>query len=292
MQLTEKSKSLKIGTGQLNSFFMSKLFILVLLITSTVSADVNVLIVGTTADNGDRRGTGSKAFDVRKVKAELENILAGANLGAVNVQVHDYSANGISGNSLLGEFYLSLGAGTYPWGERYDHTPTATEFRAMLRGESGTGWDYVILLGESFTIEELPGVYSLGVAECNKEIKKGGAETVLLMPWPAQSSQKSVNHYKEVVYRTGRSLGLKVAPAGLAWEKESSVYGTTHPTNDGAYIAAASLFSRIWSKSAKESSYNYNDTLADSVHQEVTANIGKKQYEGRFQNPSKVFDMH
>lgn len=250
------------------------------------AADVNVLIVGTTMDSGATDSTTnywgtSKAFDITKVKTSLQNILSGALTGTVNVALHDLKANGGGryGNQLISEFYDKNSY--YP--------PVDSDFWRNLRGENGTNWDYVILMDEPNTIEYFPGYYTLGVAEVGKEVAKGGAETVLLMLWPGSGSESSVNHYKEVVYRTGRSLGYKVVPAGLAWEAEGSAYGATHPTADGAYLTAAAIYSRIWGQSASQSTYVYNDALADRVYTVVTNNNNKVQYSGPFTHPSNVF---
>ena len=253
--------------------------------------DVNVLIVGTTYDTGEY-GTDtygkSKAFDISKVRTELENILSGATLGSVKVSIHDYSSNSSStgaGNRLIEEY---LSQNSY-------YAPIDVDFWKELRGESGTDWDYVILMGEPHTIEYFPGLYTLGVSEIGKEVAKGNGETVLLMGWPAQTSDSTVNHYKEVVYRTGRSLGYKVVPAGLSWQAQGSVYGTEHPTDNGAYLTAAAIYSRVWGveggldKSASESTYSPNPVLADAVHANVKMNKGKAQYSGKFTHPSNVF---
>jgi dihydroorotase-like cyclic amidohydrolase len=92
----------------------------------------------------------------------------------------------------------------------------------------------VIVIGDPYTMEVFPGVYAQGVATIAEEVAKGGAETVLLMPWPGNASTSTVAHYKEVVYRAGRSGPYKVAPAGLAWQAAGSARGATHPTPDGA----------------------------------------------------------
>jgi Bacterial Ig domain/Calx-beta domain len=254
-------------------------------------ADVNVLIVGTTADTGAYSPSTyglSKAFDIAKVRDELQSILAGAGLGTVKVGLHDLKANMYSarGNQLISEFYSQNTA----------RPPVSFDFWKNLRGESGTNWNYVILMDDPNTIEYFPGLYTLGVSEVGKEVAKGGGETVLLMLWPGSGSESSVNHYKEVVYRTGRSLGYKVVPAGLAWQDRGSVYGTTHPTAEGAYMTAAAIYSRIWGveggqdKSASTSTYHPNDTLADAVHQVVKDNKGKVQYTGAFMQPSNLFN--
>ena len=119
----------------------------------------------------------------------------------------------------------------------------------------------------------MPGLYAHGVAKVGEEVAKGSGEPVLLMPWPHKNSKSTVAHYKDVVYRTGRSGGYKVAPAGLVWEAAGKPADNLHPGKDGAYIAAASLYSRIWKKSASTSSYKHNDKLADLAHKVVAKNI-------------------
>lgn len=152
-----------------------------------------------------------------------------------------------------------------------------------------------MLIGDPYTIEYFPGLYTHGVVKVAEEVAKGTAEIILLMPWPGKGSESTLDHYKEVVYRTGRTGGFKVAPAGLAWKAVGKkAVGNTHPSKDGAYVAAASIFSRIWKKSASTSSYSYKDSLANVVHKTVTSNVGAKQYSGRFdfQNPCRMFGNH
>jgi len=113
------------------------------------------------------------------------------------------------------------------------------------------------------------------------------------MPWPASSSSSSVNHYKEVVYRAGRSGGIPVAPAALAWQSAGSPsLLSQHPNQDGAYIAAATLYSRMYGQNASTSSYTYNNTFADTAHTTVSDNVGQAQYSGKFnfQNPYLMLD--
>ena len=146
-------------------------------------------------------------------------------------------------------------------------------------------WDYVVIIGDPYTMEKTPGMYAQGVAKVAEEVAKGAdpAEVILLMNWPAGASSSSVAHYKEVVYRAGRSGGYKVAPAALAWQDAGSpTAGGGHPNADGAYIAAASIYSRIYNQSASNSGYTYNDTLAGTVQTTVAANVGQPQYSGDF----------
>jgi len=228
------------------------------------AADVNVLIVGPS-------GSSVTPFQLGGVKDRLKNIVDGAaGIGDVNIEYLNTGSNGL----LAWHFNTS---DTYPELARW----------ANLRGESGTDWDYVILLGETFAMERVPAAYFEGVAHVAAEVEKGGAEVVLLMPWPQlesfQSLKSTVVHYKEIVYRAGRSGGYKVVPAGLAWEAAGSPSSaSSHPTADGAFITAASIYSRIWGESASSSDYVYNDTMANTVHTSVQANIGVEQFTGPF----------
>ena len=261
-------------------------------LTGNVFGDVNILIIGSEQQEfdskaGDFSPGSTYAFSPGGIKTHLEGILNGAGLGNVNVEFEDFiirqntwSTSSRSAN-LATWFHFPHGpewaAGSSP------HTDYGRTHRwPKLRGQAGTDWDYVIVIGDPYTMENFPGLYTYGVAKIAKEVGKGNAEMVLLMPWPKAGSNSSVDHYKEVVYRTGRTGGGMVAPAGLAWQAAGSPTGATHPGPDGAYIAAASIYSRIWGKSASDSSYSYNDTLADSVHTTVTNNIGKQQYTGNF----------
>jgi len=266
-----------------------------------LTADVNVLIIGSTKDSGERfSGSGywtsqkpykapnSKAFSQTKIATELKNILNGAGMGTVNVTSEErYKADSIPGWSVYSYNLASWFHYPYPAGiEASTRWPN-------LRGENGTQWDYVILIGDPYTMEYTPGMYAHGVAQVAKEVSKGSAETMLLMPWPGSGSSSSITHYKEVVYRAGRSGGIKVVPAGLAWEASNQNLGSAHPTNNGAYLAAASIFSKMTGQNAATAStYNYNDSLASTAYSTVNSNAGKSQYTGdiKFQSPYRMLE--
>jgi hypothetical protein len=267
------------GTGMkiLSAICRKSLFLSLLLCSyAAPAADLNVLIIGSTTDSTAETGVNgtSAPFSPTVVGSELDKILAGSGRGTVNVTVENRGYP----HSLAAWFHYPLPAGV----------ETTTRW-PNLRGELGTQWDYIILIGDPYTMEYLPGLYAQGVGTIAEEVAKSAnpAEVILLMPWPAASSSSTVAHYKEVVYRAGRSGGLKVAPAGLAWQQEDGVHGTTHPTTNGAYISAASIYSSIFNESAGQSTYSYNDTLADSVSAVVNANKDAQQYTGNFsfQNP-------
>ncbi|MCC5843543.1 MAG: hypothetical protein JJU05_04755 [Verrucomicrobia bacterium] len=251
-------------------------------------AEVNILIIGSgvpgdiafasTANGFPARTPAFRHFDVAD---HLRQILEGAGHGAVNVTTREHNA----------VFSFSRATNLFTW----FHWPYGTGGRAArwadLRGEGDTAWDYVVLIGDTYTIETTPGLYTLGVANVAAEVAKGSGQTVLLMPWPAPGSTSNLDHYKEVVYRTGRTAGIPVAPAGLAWQAAGSPADTIHPTQDeGAYLAAATLYSRLFGQSAANSSYNPFSSLANTAHTTVTENQGAPQYSGKFEfnNPFKM----
>ncbi len=264
-------------------------FIVWMLSNNHLSADVNVLIIGSTKDASERfTSAQSKPFSPTEIGTHLKKILEQDGRGTVNVTIEDrYRTASVSGfifpyysYSLSNWFYFNEPAGV-----------DATRWQ-NLRGEAGTVWDYIILTDDPYAMEYTPGMFAQGVAKIAEEVAKSAnpAEIVLLMPWPGTGSLSSVNHYKEVVYRTGRSGGFKVAPAALAWQACESPAGATHPTTAGAYIAAASIYSSIYNQSAAASSYVYNDSHANTSFTTYTNNNNATHYTGvfNFQNPYKM----
>lgn len=151
-------------------------------------ADLKILIIGSSRDSTDDgliTSGNSDAFTATSIESELENILAGAGLGVPNVTLLDRSAEGYS-TAIYGLsqwFHYPYPAGI----ETNTRWPN-------LRGEGGNAWDYVVLIGDPYTMEYMPGVYAQGVASIAEEITAGSAETILLMPWPNVSSQEIIEN--------------------------------------------------------------------------------------------------
>ena len=245
-------------------------------------SSMNILIIGSEQDSSkyfwqDR----SKAFPPTPIVGELQAIIQGGLDSNPNLS----GDGGITNvNVVLEDRY------NFYWGGEcfnlatWFHWPFPEDIETTtrwpnLRNEGPMEWDYIVLIGDPYTMEYMPGLYTHGVALVAEEVAKApgkAAEVVLLMPWPNPRSISSVDHYKEVVYRTGRSGGLKVAPAALAWQAAGSPTDTT----DHAYIAAASIYSRIWGNAAG-SSYN-KQQLAQTIDNTVMANQGVAQYTGKF----------
>jgi Divergent InlB B-repeat domain/MAM domain, meprin/A5/mu len=246
-------------------------------------SDLQVLIIGSTHDSSEQFGGDSKVFSPANVGTNLYNILAGCGLGHVNVSVVDRyaTASTVMGTTCYAHNLASWFHWPFPKGAESNRW-------ANLRGEAGIDWDYVILIPDSYTVEYMPGLFALGAAKISEEVAKGNAETILFMPWPASTSSRTIAHYKEVVYRAGRSGQLKVAPGGLAWQAiKGSALTNPNPNADGAFIAAASIYSAIYQQSAKTSTFVYNDTWADTINTTEANNRNAQQYTGNFsfQNP-------
>ncbi len=288
-----------------------RIFNVILILTSALAsplqADVNILIIGSDTP-GDQQyaarlsssPAATPAFQYEAVADHLRQILEGGGHGTVNVTTRNRVAGSTGSSSFVTACNNLLTWFYWPFGEWVGNDPVLGSYTSVtgtdavrwadLRGENGTEWDYVVLIGDPFTIEAIPGYYTLGVSKIAAEVAQGPGETVLLMPWPAAGSSSTLDHYKEVVYRTGRTAGVPVAPAGLAWQAAGSTTGGTHPSADGAYIAAATLYSRLFGQSAANSTYNPQPTLAATAHATVTANQGAPQYSGPFEfnNPFKM----
>ncbi|HAS82874.1 MAG TPA: hypothetical protein DCS43_09450, partial [Verrucomicrobia bacterium] len=176
-------------------------------------SDLQVLIIGSTHDTSEQLGGNSKPFSPAAIGTQLKSILSGCGLGNVNVAVVDRyaTASTVMGTTTYAYNLASWFHWPFPKGAESNRW-------ANLRGEAGIAWDYVILIPDPYTVEYTPGLFALGAAKIAEEVVKGTAETVLLMPWPASGSSRNIAHYKDVVYRAGRSGGIKVAPGGLAWQ--------------------------------------------------------------------------
>jgi hypothetical protein len=180
-------------------------------------AEVNVLIVGSSGlvrHNWPNDGSSFQvAFNPNDIQDQLNKILQNSGRGSVNVGLVDRNAeqtqSGISGGCLS------------TW---YDYPlPADVEIDRWknLRGELNTPWDYIVLIPDPYVMEYAPGYYSLGVKKIMQQVRASTLakkpEVVLLATWPRSGSNLSVDHYNEVTYRTGRSGGMKVVPAGKAW---------------------------------------------------------------------------
>lgn len=123
------------------------------------------------------------------------------------------------------------------------------------------GWDYVILqefstLGGPIGKPEVgdPEPFYDSVRQFVPKILAAGAKPVLLMTWarrgaPEPEAKKIFDAYEHI----GRELGVKVAPAGLAWAEtrrrlrtlDLHIYDASHPTEAGSYLTALVIYATL-----------------------------------------------
>lgn len=122
------------------------------------------------------------------------------------------------------------------------------------------GYQYVILQEQSETPIFDRSKFEEFATSFDKEIKKSGARTVLLMTWERPDSRGSgvTTANLAAAYRAvGRKLGAQVAPVGLAFARslrekpDLTLYGQDgHPTMYGTYLAACVLYAAIFKSPA------------------------------------------
>jgi len=258
------------------------LLLVILLGTWTYAADTNVLVIGSSRsysnDAYSSISTHQNPFNPQLVVDELKYILDGdASLGTVNVVYEDVyrtTIRNMFGYGYTVKCYSLLNYYYWPDGK--------TERMNNLKGAAGVEWDYVVLLGDPSFISTTPGVYAKGVKLIVDKVKEGTAQPVLMMQWPHSGSSVPVADFGEVTYRVGDSGGIPVAPAGYAWNTLTGKDTGTHPTPKGAYLAAASLYSKMFDRNATKSTYTYDDALADHAHTTVQTHESQSHYSGAY----------
>lgn len=263
---------------------------LLLLLSASISfaADTNILVVGSSksfSDGGESGVVKEKAFNPAQVATQLKSILEqdSAIGGTVNVVSHDIYKSETRNVQISKSGYWDLELRCYSLAQHY-MWPAGRDTRLSdLRGANGTAWNYVVIMADPYIMANFPGMYVEGVDLLVNEVRKGTAEPVLLAQWPENSSNFTAANFNEIVYRAGTSKNVRVVPAGKAWNSLTTQdSSTSHPTPHGAYLAAASIYSELFDRSAKTSAYTYNDTIADHAHSTVQANDGVAQFSGKF----------
>lgn len=270
-----------------------------LLKVEQVKADLDILIVGSTHSFSEGNEAGvlaEKAFNPGAVASELQSILANdpaVNTQAVNVVFEDIYTNKTMSVWVDSATSYTFNRRCYSLAQWYMWPEGLDARRANLRGVT-TPWDYVIVISDPYILANFPGMYAEGVKMLIDEVKAGTAEPILFAQWPENSSSNTASLFNEIVYRVGDSAAVRVVPGGKAWDaltpQDSS---TSHPTPNGAYLAAASIYSTIYSNSAAASAYTYptdGDAIADHAFSVVQVNSGASQYTGVYTNIN-VFSM-
>ncbi|MFT4601445.1 MAG: hypothetical protein ACI857_001625 [Arenicella sp.] len=253
--------------------------------------ELNILIIGTTESISDS----SSEFSPFQIRTELENILIDdPSLSlSINVVAEDiYRAQTV----LTGIAYDWTGINV----DHFCHSLTQYYFwpddRAArmdnLKGENGIDWDYVVIGADPHMISSIPGFYSLGVNKIAYKVADGGGKPLLLMPWSKDNTE--ISHFEEFTYRTadGAQVPVDIVPSGLAWDALPSNkidVAPTHPTPNGAFVCAASIYSHISNQSASASDYVYDDEIADITHTTIGNASSQTHYSGEitFNSPYK-----
>ncbi len=247
--------------------------------------EVNILIIGTSSAV---RG-GSDPFAPTAIARELESILLGDSelslpvsvvaediVQSATVNVGETSAVTYRTHSMLQYYY-------WPDGEEARHS--------NLSGDGAVDWDHVIIASDPRIVARTPGYFALGVNKIAERVRAGNAEPRLLMVWASGGEDAPLAQLEEFTYRAadGAAEPMRVVPAGLAWNalpSEDQDTSATHPTPNGAYLAAASIYAQLFGQSASESEYTFDDGIADVAHTTVEVAASEAHYSGRRTQPS------
>lgn len=256
---------------------------------------LNIMIIGTTQSINNN----SEEFSPYQIATELQNILlvdTSINI-SVNVVAEDiYRTKNVS-TGIANQITSNLDYYCHSLFQYYFWPDDRNQRMKYLMGDSIYNWDYVVIGSDPYILSKMPGFYSLGVNKIAKKITEGGAIPLLLMTWPKDSI--NIDHFEEFTYRTvdGAKVFIENIPAGLAWDslpnnkKDIAVF---HPSPNGAYLSAASIYSHIFNRSASFSNYVYDDTIADISNSIIVNAQSTNHYSGNrsFVSPFKSCEIN
>ena len=253
--------------------------------------DLNILIIGSTrsfSDGGEHDVVHEKAFNPAPIATHLGNILSQDPLlpDSVNIVFEDVFKTKTNTVRTSSDGINDITAHCYSLAQHFMWPEGKAARLSNLRGEEGTRWDYIILCGDPYIMANFPGMYAEGVKLIQSEVARSAnpARVVLMAQWPEDRSVFSAEDFNEVVHRVGNSAGLAVVPAGKAWGTYTSKdTDAAHPTPRGAYLAAASIYSKLYNRSASTSGYTFNPdgtNIANHAHTTVQNVAAIPQYSG------------
>jgi len=257
--------------------------------------DLNILVIGSThsfSEGGENDVVHEKPFNPTTVATHLQSILSqdSAHSGTVGVVFEDVFKMKTNTVRTSGSGSNDITAHCYSLAQHLMWPDGKTNRLANLRGEAGTKWDYIVVCNDPYIMANFPGMYAEGVKLLQKEVAQSSNATppqvILSAQWPENSSSFTADDFNEIVHRVGSTSGLTVVPAGKAWDSYTSQdTNAAHPTPRGEYLAAASIYSKLYSRSAKTSGYSYasdGDNIADHAQSVVQANASVAQYSGTY----------
>ena len=278
-------------------------------LSSAAAEDLNILVIGSTRSYSvgqfdtiwsTESGTVQEhAFNPSGIASQLQSILAQdpAITGSTNVVFEDIYKTKTHNVRYSGSATFSITNRCLSLAQHYMWPEGKAARLANLRGQGDHQWDYIVLFFDPYILGNFPGMVAEGVKMIQDEVAKSDhpAQILLFAQWPWEDSIFSVDDYNEVMQRVGSSAGLPVVAAGKAWESytaKDSVSGT-RPTPKGAYLGAAAIYSTIFERSAKTSTYTFasdGDNIADHALAEVQANALISHYSGKYEgiNPFQM----
>ena len=241
---------------------------------------INILVLGPSMSV-----SGAAGFSPTQISAELHSILEGdsENTAEVNVISEDiYTSTpitiGLGGNGTEYTYthYRHSLLQYYYWPEGLDSRMD------MLLGNAEYDWDYVVIGADPQIVSATPGYHALGVEKVASKIVEGGAQPLLLMLWGPESSGILIGHMEDVTYRIalGSEADISVVPTGSAWSSLSNgqrAPSSDHPTPNGAYLTAASIYAHMTNTSAANSEYQYDTELAEVALDTVLQNMDREE---------------
>ena len=147
-------------------------------------------------------------------------------------------------------------------------------------------WDYVIMHDHSLaTINKLEDFRTYGTNFC-EIVKELGAEPILLMTWAYSSDINMINTISKQYKLLGKKLNVRVCPVGEIFNLSRTIKpeinlfsDDKHPSPDGSYLVALSLYKFIAGNSIK----NVPGRII------TTNQIGKKTYHSFVKNDKVEF---
>ncbi|MHC4250622.1 MAG: hypothetical protein ACYS9X_15960, partial [Planctomycetota bacterium] len=152
--------------------------------TRVGAAEVKVLVIGSSRpfDPAMRAVSLGSRATIGQVKALLRRDLKVR--GSTSVVYEDVyrtrtidTAIGQGGKTFSMAYQCHSLAQWYFWPEGRE------ERLASLQGKGPEKWDYVVMVGDPYLIEKMPGVFAEGVTLIADCLRKGSAKPVLLLPW-------------------------------------------------------------------------------------------------------------
>jgi hypothetical protein len=250
-------------------------------------------VIGSThsfSEGGESGVVHEKPFNPAGIANHLQGILAQdpAITDTVNVGFEDIYKTKFLTVNYSGSQVYDFTSHCFSLAQHYMWPDGKAARLANLRGEGTRVWDYIVLCNDPYITANFPGMLAEGVKMIRQEVAKSAhpAQIVLLAQWPEGSSTFTANQFNEIAHRVGSSAGLTVVPAGMAWNSYTSKdTHSNHPTPRGEYLAAASIYSKLFDRSAKTSAYDFpsvGDAIADHALSVIQANSGVAQYAGSY----------